>query len=102
MKCEVVVQCDTRGPDGVSVVAVSLHITNALNRGSNCVSLVQYYDWENNLCHPLSYALDDNVEIEERDIVIPAELDPSQNSIFPDFEPKQIKKMVQLNYVNTH
>ena len=61
---------------------------------SSFVSLVQYYDWENNKCHPLSLALDDNVEIEEKDIVIPAELDPSQNSKFPDFEPKQIKKMV--------
>lgn len=65
--------------------------------GQTFISLMQYYDWENNMCHPLSYALDDSVEIQENDVLIPAELDPSQNSIFPDFEPKQIKKMVYYN-----
>lgn len=56
--------------------------------------MLQYYDWENNLCHPLSQVLDDNVEIEEKDVLIPVELDPAQNSVFPDFEPNQIKKLV--------
>ncbi len=97
MKCEAVVQCDTRGPDGVSVVAVSdLVAVEWIIIIMPVFFTMQYYDWENNLCHPLSYALDDSVAIEERDVVIPAELDPSQNSIFPDFEPKQIKKLVIL------
>lgn len=46
------------------------------------------------MCHPLSQVLDDNVEIEEKDVLIPVELDPAQNSVFPDFEPNQIKKLV--------
>ena len=39
--------------------------------------------------------MDDSVSIQEKDIVIPAELDPAQNTIFPDFEPEQIKKLVK-------
>ena len=38
--------------------------------------------------------LDDDVQIDEKDVEIPAELDPSQNSKFPNFEPKWIKEMV--------
>lgn len=64
-------------------------------------SFLQYYDWENNLCHPLSYILNDGISIEEKDVVIPAELDPSQNTIFPDFEPFQIKKLVCFKLIIT-
>ena len=56
---------------------------------------LQYYDWENNVCHPLNYILDDDAQIEEKDVVIPAELDPAQNSVFPDFEPNEIKRLVR-------
>lgn len=98
MRCEKVVSCDTRGSDGVSVVAVSE--LQSPSQTSIVISLylsVQYYDWENNKCHPLNYILDDNVAIQEKDIVIPAELDPAQNAVFPDFEPDQIKKLVSYN-----
>ena len=47
------------------------------------------------MCHPLSRVLDDNVVIEARDVLIPVELDPAQNSVFPDFEPNQIKRLVR-------
>ncbi len=50
------------------------------------------------MCHPLDSILNDDVSIEERDVVIPAELDPSQNTIFPDFEPSRIKELVKINY----
>lgn len=43
---------------------------------------------------PLSYLTDDNVVIEEKDIEIPAELDPTQNAKFPDFEPSRRKELV--------
>lgn len=34
--------------------------------------------------------------MQEKDIIIPAELDPAQNTIFPDFEPNEIKKLVSI------
>lgn len=49
------------------------------------------------MCHPLNYILDDDAQIEEKDVVIPAELDPAQNSVFPDFEPNEIKRLVGIS-----
>ena len=60
----------------------------------------QYYDWDNNLCLPLENVLNDEVQLDEKDTVIPAELDPSQNSIFPDFEANQLQQLVSMKILN--
>ena len=90
-KCVEVVDCDTRGDDGISIVSVSVTKTMLKN---NDIVFFQYYDWENNLCLPLTSVLNENVQIEEEDIEIPAEVDPAQDTNFPDFEPSQKMKLV--------
>ena len=58
---------------------------------------LQYYDWENNFCHHLDWMNDNSITEIESDTEIPSEIDPSQMSSFPEFEPQKLKEMVS-NY----
>lgn len=55
---------------------------------------LQYYDWENNFCHHLDWMNDNSITEIESDTEIPSEIDPSQMSSFPEFEPQKLKDMV--------
>ena len=57
---------------------------------------MQYYDWETNTCHRLDWLEDNEFSHVESDTEIPAEIDPSQTTYFPDFEPERLKTMVTL------
>lgn len=54
----------------------------------------QYYDWDNNFCHRLDWMNDNSITEIESDTEIPAEIDPSQMTNFPDFEPQKLKELV--------
>ena len=55
---------------------------------------LQYYDWDLNFCHRLDWMNDNSITEIESDTEIPAEIDPSQMTNFPDFEPQKLKELV--------
>lgn len=77
-KCESVVECNTRGSDGVTIIA--------------------YYDWEDNICVQYKWFSDDNyLKQVESDTEIPVEIDPSQSIYYPDLEPHLLTNISELS-----
>ena len=61
---------------------------------SELATFLQYYDWDNNFCHRLDFMNDNSITEIESDTEIPSEIDPSQMTSFPEFEPQKLKEMV--------
>ena len=114
-KCEPVVECNTRGNDGMTIVAVSQICVNVYVRVRErflyrfvifhwlkfyILLLSQYYDWEYNRCTRYDWLEENSFSQIESDTEIPVDLDPSQSKYFPEFEPHLLEKMVGCSPVS--
>ena len=70
-----------------------MYITLIISTNCNCI-LLQYYDWENNVCHRLDWLDDNTFSHVESETEIPVEIDPSQSLYFPNLGPQRLQDLV--------
>jgi len=92
-RCEKVVPCNTRGV-GNKVIAVRWYfVITILIKCSN----TQFYDWEENKCHPLDWKEDDNAfKHVQSDTKIPENINIESATgakEFHDFEPQKLEQV---------